>query len=359
MHNETTVFIPDDMEMHIGGSLLNTGFFQNNGSVALSGNWINTLVYQGSGVVLLEGTDQRIDNNRQAMDHLVLNGGGTKTVQGLLTITGRLDFHDGIIVVSDADTLVLDEQCIVNTGSASSYVDGALIAIGSGYKVFPIGKNGKYQPVTLEDSRGIALVQQVEVFENLPDIQTNSPTTAKRDVYWERKTISGFFEGSPINFGYNLQSTDLTRLVILEGNSMDDLFTVNDGVEFSTAADPHSTNSVRFLTKTIFALGELILDPPKKYYLSTTLSPNAANPDNRRVKVFGDTVTPIDFSFQVFNRWGLLIFESTSYETMATQGWEGKQHGNVLVSGVYPYSLKYIDTAGRYSTQTGFITIIH
>jgi hypothetical protein len=44
---------------------------------------------------------------------------------------------------------------------------------------------------------------------------------------------------------------------------------------------------------------------------------------------------------------------------MKNQGWDGSQNGSILPSGIYPYSVKYLDINGRFGQQTGFITIIH
>ncbi len=359
VNNETTVFIPLGIELYACGNLVNTGFIQNNGSVSFEGDWLNQNVYQGTGIILLEGINQVISNNNQAIEKLVINGGGKKSILTKLTIAGSIDFNIGILIVSDDDTLCLNKNATINGGSAISYVDGALMTQGGGYKFFPIGKNGKYHPVELLNIGGIEPMVEMEVFENLPIIQTSIPTTIFQDVYWTRKTIGGTFDGSPVTFGYNIQDPiDVTKLVIAEGESFTSEFAIRDNVsvESSNAFDIVSTP--RILNGNVFVLGELIGEPPHPYYLSTTLSPNAGNPDNRSIKVFGDESGLSDFYFQVFNRWGLPIFESRSYDTMKTEGWDGKQSGNLLPSGVYPYSVKYIDSSGKAIQNKGFITII-
>jgi hypothetical protein len=358
--NEANVYIPAGMEVRTQGSLTNTGFFQNNGSFSLTGDWINTSIYQGTGIVLLEGSDQLLSNIAQPISHLVIRGGGTKTLEGNILINNKIDFLNGVVLVHDSDTLLMSSTCIVNTGSIISYVDGALTSQGNGYKFFPVGKNSNYHPVELLDVTGISPTVEIEVFENLPFIQTSVPTTIKQDIYWARNTIRGTFENSPITVGYNIQgATSTAHIVIAESEQFTDEFAIIDNVTFQSTTDVDIIGSRRAVTGNIFAIGELIVPPPKQYYLSTTLSPNAQNPDNRTAKVFGDVLSPVDFYFQVFNRWGLLVFESQSYENMATRGWDGSQHGNVLPSGVYPYSIKYVDTAGKAVQRTGFVTIIH
>ncbi len=358
--NESNLFIPSGMELHTNGNVTNSGFFQNNGSFFLGGDWTNSSVYQGTGKLSLEGVNQMISNNNQDIEQLTIKGGGVKTIRDKLTIITKIDFLFGVVFVGDADTLLVKENCLITSASGLSYVDGALIAKGSGYKFFPIGKNGNYQPVELVNVKGINPTIEMEVFEDLPAVETSFPTALQRGIYWSRKTISGIFDGSPVTLGYSLQGiTNLSRLVVLEGERLEDVFSVTNNITFNTSSQPNITSTDGVLTKNIFALGELLIDPPREYYLSTTLSPNSANPENRSIKVFGDTITPVDFSFQVFNRWGLLIFETDSFDRMNTQGWDGSQHGNVIPSGVYPYSLKYVEVSGLATQRAGFLTIIH
>lgn len=359
INNETLIFIPSGIEMYTGGDLINNGVFQNNGNFALEGNWLNQNVYQGTGVVMLQGVDQIISNNNQDMEKLVIDGGGLKTLRTKLTIKNEIDFNSGILIVNDNDTLCMGTNSKVNGGSLLSYVDGAMITQGTGYKFFPVGKNGKYHPVELLDIEGLAPSVEIEVFENLPEIKTSIPTTVFQDIYWTRKTIDGTFNNSIITLAYNVQeSINLSRLVLAEGKDLTSEFLVRDNLTIQSTGDYSIINSTRGLTENVFVLGELENDPPKPYYLSTTLSPNAVNPDNRTVKVFGDNNNPTDFYFEVFNRWGLKIYETTSYATMIREGWDGKQNGTSLPSGLYPYSVKYIDSTGKSTQNKGFITII-
>jgi len=359
IHNETNLFIPAGMEVHAPANFNNTGFFQNNGSFFLSGNWTNSSTYQGTGLVSFEGINQTINNNNQSIEDVSINGGGLKTLQGLLTITGSIDFNDGLFIVSDTDTLLLDEDCLVNGGSASSYVEGALFSKGTGYKFFPVGKNRKYHPVELLEIKGIDPLLAIEVEEDLPNVKTSGKATIQRDIYWTRKTISGFFEDSPITLGYTTNtSINQLRIVIAEAAQVTDEFSIIENVTFQTNNSLDVVGSRKALTGNIFALGELLVDPPRQQYLSTTLSPNGQNPANRVIKVFGDNPDPSYFLFEVFNRWGVKIFESQSYASMSTDGWDGKQKGTQLSSGTYPFSLRMTDAFGNPFQRTGFINIV-
>lgn len=356
---ENNLFIPFGMEMSTNGNLINTGFFQNNGSFSLKGDWLNESIYQGTGLIVLEGADQLIANNNQPIEEVSIGGGGVKMIKGKLTINKKINFNDGVILVNDTDTLSMGIKCTSEGASTTSYVNGALTAMGTGYKFFPVGKNGKYHPVELLEIKGINPTIEIEVAEALPTIRTTSPAIIQQDIYWTRKTLSGTFENSPITLGYNfLTPVSQPRLVIAEGQQFGEEFALLSNLTFTATGAITMIGSREVIKKNIFAVGESPIDPPPAYYLSTTLSPNATNADNRTIKLFGGNLTPIDFYFQVFNRWGLLIFETQSYTDMTTTGWDGRQNGNVLPSGIYPFSIKYIDTSPKAMQQTGFVTII-
>lgn len=356
--NNANVIIQSTVSVKINGSWSNSGFMINNGSLTLTGDWNNIFVYQGLGSVSLTGSNQLINNNRQSFHSLSIDGGGTKTVSGSFTIDRLLTFHDGIVSVSDNDTLRLLPNAEVEGASSSGYVDGAMVAAGTGYKFFPVGKNGKYHPVELLNVTGIAPVIEVEVQESFPPVSVSLPATPLLDIYWTQKALKGTYDGSPVTVRYDLPNdTEAERLVMLEGSSVSDPFTVRE-TRLERSADLDRIESRHALTGGIIALAMLAVEPPREYYFSTTLSPNASNPENRVIRIFGDRVTPKDFRFQVFNRWGVIVYETTSAETMMNEGWDGKYHGSVLQSGVYPYSLSYVDTANKAVKKTGFITII-
>jgi hypothetical protein len=101
--------------------------------------------------------------------------------------------------------------------------------------------------------------------------------------------------------------------------------------------------------------------PEKQFYLSTSLSPHAGTMENRYVRVFGNGLINDNFIFQVFNRWGLKIYESTSLDAMSSEGWDGRQSGggNLLPSGAYPFILKAVQTDGRSFEKQGIISIMN
>lgn len=62
------------------------------------------------------------------------------------------------------------------------------------------------------------------------------------------------------------------------------------------------------------------------------------------------------FHFKIYNRWGILIFESDNMDI----GWNGRvrQSGEMAVDGTYYYIVEYCKYDGDYGTKTGYITLL-
>ncbi len=61
-----------------------------------------------------------------------------------------------------------------------------------------------------------------------------------------------------------------------------------------------------------------------------------------------------DYTFQVFNRWGEMLFESND----RFLGWDGRYQGNKCPPGVYVYLLTFKTASGQYIDKKGTVTLI-
>jgi gliding motility-associated-like protein len=61
-----------------------------------------------------------------------------------------------------------------------------------------------------------------------------------------------------------------------------------------------------------------------------------------------------DYTFQVFNRWGEMLFESNDRYL----GWDGRYQGNKSPPGVYVYLLTFKTASGQYIDKKGTVTLI-
>lgn len=96
-------------------------------------------------------------------------------------------------------------------------------------------------------------------------------------------------------------------------------------------------------------------------YIPNVLSPFASNPENRVAKVYGSTVSTEDFKFEVYNRWGELVFETDDFTFMNTQGWNGlnQNTGVIEQNGVFTYVVKMkMLSTGSVVDDSGTITVL-
>jgi hypothetical protein len=364
--NQTNLYIPENLSVHIDGDLGNGGFLQNQGTLYLTGNWRNANVYQGLGKVIMEGNGpQTIFNNKNDLHYFTINGSGPIVIEDKLPITGQLDLLSGLVTVGDDDTLLLAPNAAVNGASLQSYVDGAFTVTGPGYKFFPIGKNGLYHPIELLDITGINPITELELLENLPAINVPSAITPYRSVYWNRKTIRGTYIGSPVSIGYQIPDgyTNRHTIEIVQGADLSQEFSPLSGVSVVYGDEFDKVISDDPLTGNFFVIGESIPvgGIPGEFYLSTSLSPRASNPDNHFIKIFGNELAENDFQFLVYNRWGLLVYESHSLQEMISKGWDGraKNSGDILPSGAYPFMLKAVTKSGELLEKKGVLSILN
>jgi gliding motility-associated-like protein len=61
-----------------------------------------------------------------------------------------------------------------------------------------------------------------------------------------------------------------------------------------------------------------------------------------------------DLRFQVFNRYGQLVFETRDW----TKKWDGRMNGQLMASGTYVWMLSYTDGSGKKLSQRGTTILI-
>ena len=132
----------------------------------------------------------------------------------------------------------------------------------------------------------------------------------------------------------------------------------------STATNPihnyatHGTYMITLIASNTFGcrdtvMAELLIEPEFNFYI-----PNAFTPDgNGRNEVFtavGEEI--VTFDMQIFNRWGELIYETSSLE----KGWDGSAKGGseISLAGVYVYNIKLTDWQGLQHKFVGKVSLL-
>ena len=123
-----------------------------------------------------------------------------------------------------------------------------------------------------------------------------------------------------------------------DGDGLSDGAEFNNGTDPLDPCDPANNNP----------------DCAEGVHIPSGFSPNGIGPeDNNTFKII--TGQDVDsFQFQIFNRWGKIMFESS------TKGfqWDGKYKGADCNTGVYPYIMKVEYTDGSGETISGNVTLI-
>jgi gliding motility-associated-like protein len=89
-------------------------------------------------------------------------------------------------------------------------------------------------------------------------------------------------------------------------------------------------------------------------FVPTIFSPNNSGPDaNNTLCVLGDALCVSNLVFQVYDRWGELMFETTTLEKC----WDGTFKDKPVQSGVYVYRL-YAVVNGEVVEESGNTTVV-
>jgi gliding motility-associated-like protein len=87
-------------------------------------------------------------------------------------------------------------------------------------------------------------------------------------------------------------------------------------------------------------------------YLPTGFTPNGDG-KNDRFRPLTVGIKKINY-FRVFNRWGQIVFSSTTLN----EGWDGKLGGIEQQGGVYVWMVQGITTDDRVITKKGTVVLI-
>ena len=96
--------------------------------------------------------------------------------------------------------------------------------------------------------------------------------------------------------------------------------------------------------------------------IPNAFTPSAAGPSGGRERSggFNDVFRPkvqgvTEYTMQIFNRWGTLVFESRDPEI----GWDGyDRNGKFMIAGVYVYRIVLTQSNGQRITRIGDVTLI-
>ncbi len=356
---------PSNATLTVAGNFRNEGFFFNYGTVALAGNWENRSSYgEGNGTLILNGTAlQTLRHNGQSFHTLVLEGGGEKKLEDSATVTHRFGLQNGLLSPAAGSVLRLADGVVMEGGSAASYVNGRLFHEGSGYKFYPIGKNGSYAPLTLEDVLGAAPVTGFEAFVPNPYAAV-APGLGRLSGarYWQRTQLSGSITEAKVGLSFDaadgLPAPD--SAVVAEAKDAASPFrSLGRRITSGTAA-AGTVSSQEPITGNLFAVGVAsVSSAGGAFFVPNAFAPASPHDEEKVLKLYGSRFAEAGFLFAVYDRWGNVVFQSNSPARMTATGWEGNNgSGLPLAGGVYTYLVRGQTTAGQPVRKAGTITLI-
>jgi hypothetical protein len=368
MNNSGAVIQVSGVDLFIGGGVVNNGTIINNGIITVAGDWSNGGKYtSATGTFALNGdVTQQITHHGDSIYTLSLSGGGDKVVLDEVLVAHDLQFKSPVLLKTSAiGAIVIHDGATITGADNTAYVEGVLYHEGVGKKMFPIGVNGRYLPVTLEKITS-------EISEPITGISLSEPNAGAL-------ADASLLSVSTVRYGQILQK---------QGNPVNSLISVSIGddevqtiasdmvvAEADTPAGPYRSlgqsaiainTTPPLITSGVAIAGGYFAIGTKDsgrgsdgVYVPSAFSILATSAEDKVIKVYGDLVSPNDFEFRVFSNWGNIIFESRSLVEMQTVGWKGYDRSGELVSiGTYTYSLQGKLINGKSFEKSGSLTFI-
>ena len=124
--------------------------------------------------------------------------------------------------------------------------------------------------------------------------------------------------------------------------------------KFYTSGDHHVymiATSDKGCTDTAF---QKIYIEPFAFFIPNTFTPDGDEFNNvLEAKMW---LTPFDWEFRIYNRWGEMVFESFDYRAV----WDGTYKGELVPSGMYNYTLKYrpCSMEDHHLIQNGHVNVL-
>jgi hypothetical protein len=117
-----------------------------------------------------------------------------------------------------------------------------------------------------------------------------------------------------------------------------------------------------------FQLNFLPITPPvtppeeikEQVYVPTVFSPSQQDENNSSLRVYGEYITDEHFSFEIYNRWGEIVFSTHDLELAKSTGWTGNKNntGDLLSTGSYTYKVRGQYTNGNTFDKIGNVTLL-
>lgn len=368
LQENAAVFVKEGADLQVGGDLDNNGLIENLGKISLFGDFFNNSILNSTmGELSFQGDAmQRLVSPSLEISNLVIDGFSNELMleSNIIRILSSVEFVSGIIKKEESAQFIIEAEAEVLGGNESSYFDGELIQIGTGFKYYPIGNNGLFAPITMEDIRGINVRMKVSasVPNSLIPLPAENVIGVSEHAVWKLDLVEGTVDSILLSMDFaeadlnsftneNEINANLISPVLLQKGIEDEFF------QTLGVSELLDTDSVTFGRITAEEYLKLSIDDGKyvalglapilpnegAFYIPNAFSPNAFDEDNKSFRVFGEKVVNEDFELKIFNRSNVIVYETNDFIEANTVGWDGinKNNGNDEPSGLYYYTISY------------------
>lgn len=233
---------------------------------------------------------------------------------------------------------------------------------------------------TIPNAQFVVINDTITIRDSIGEGLTNVPVTMNFTNICTDTTVTFDFEFYKVpapEFSFSLdeihqqepftlvdESNNINNVIYSwEVETTDDSFTSNDvsGPELVISelgffnAELALKDTVTGCTDTITRSFEVI-PAENLVFIPSAFNPNAVNEENRGVKVYGNNLDDEDFVFEIFNRWGVSLYKTTSLLEAQSIGWDGDVENNNITAFTFTLEAKYLD--GTPISETGTITLI-
>ena len=360
------VHISEGANLEVGGDLENEGALQNVGTLSLYGDWLINNNFNGleGDLQFLGGSDQMITLPELRISGLTINQGGSVTFPGNeYVVLDRIEFQFGNIEIGDNTRFIFGENARVIGGSNDSYFDGTCIWRGSGIRTFPVGSNGVFSPLTLLDVFGndVEMAASFTATNPVDPVPGDSLLGVSHEGVWEVDLVNGVVDETKVQVEFS--QVDLTNFRVRNNirhlvNSPVIAFTNDLNGEWETLGVQEllDTDSISFGTltaekaitpmdgETIYLAVGLAPRIPNEglSFIPEVFSPNASDAINQTFKILGERIVDEEFNLQIYNKLGVLVYETDSFTEANEVGWDGtNQAGGEEPTGIYYYSVRF------------------
>jgi len=135
----------------------------------------------------------------------------------------------------------------------------------------------------------------------------------------------------------------------------------------SSNSTTHTYESAGFVTITLTMLDQSCVGEAQGTYnvidntnlfVPNIVNPTSSNPDNNSIKVYGERISPDGFSFEIYNRWGLVVYQTSNLGEAQGNGWKGVTKNDESENNVFTYILRGSFIDGNAFEETGTITLV-